>query len=245
MENKNNLKLPLISVITVCFNAGAELENTIRNFLQQTYKEKELVIIDGGSNDNTIAIIKKYGKNIKIWISEKDNGIYDAMNKGISLANGHILHFLNAGDYFYNENVLKTIAKIFVNNEEPDIIYGLAECFYDEEKIKYISGSVLKIEEAWKGMPVCHQSIFFRDEIFNLLGNYDLRYKNMADYELLLRIFHDGKNKLKSYYVNLPLSKYSLFGQSSKDYLKNLEEIENIVKNYYNLNLKKKFFFPS
>lgn len=105
-----------ISIITVCFNCADQLEKTILSYMSQTYNDKELIVVDGGSNDRTIEVINKYHENISKWISEPDEGIYDAMNKGLSLAVGEWVNFMNAGDVFTDKNVLTNIFKMQITN---------------------------------------------------------------------------------------------------------------------------------
>lgn len=241
--SKRKKSNPIISIVTVCLNSEKNLEETILSVLNQTYKKIEYIIIDGGSADNTLSIIKKYENKIDYWISEKDEGIYHAMNKGISVASGEILHFLNAGDVYYSNDVLTTINDIFNKKEDTGIVYGLAESFSEHENLKYINGGEIDKNRLWKGMPICHQSMFFKRDVFRILGGYDLDYSSMADYEFLLR-FVNTNHKFKLYYIDdKVLSRFDLYGFSSKDYLKNLKEIETLCKKYYQFNMAKRFYF--
>lgn len=243
MESFQN-KLPLISIVTVCLNNSKELEDTIISIKEQTYNNREYIVIDGGSTDNTLDIINKYKNNISYWISEKDNGVYDAMNKGISFVKGDIVNFLNAGDFYYDKKILSLVSKDYLENGFPDLIYGLAYCYSSEAQINYISGTRVKDDNLWKGMPICHQSIFFKKSLFNILGNFNLDYKTSADYEWLLRFRKNIKNyNFKDYFIDLPLTKFKLYGLSSSNYLENLNEIENISKKYFLFNFPKKLHF--
>ena len=242
--SKRKKSNPIISIVTVCLNSEKNLEETILSILNQTYKKIEYIIIDGGSTDNTLNIIKKYENKIDYWISKKDEGIYNAMNKGISVTNGKILHFLNAGDCFYNDKILELTSKEFIKNKNIGILYGLTECFSNDIGIKYIAGGEIDKERLWKGMPICHQSMFFNRSLFKIIGKYDQSFKAMADYEFLLRFINSyNSHRLKAFFVNVPLSKYSLYGLSSKDYIPSLKEIKIISKKYYNFNLIQKIYF--
>lgn len=242
--SKGREKNPIISIVTVCLNSEKNLEETILSVLNQTYKKIEYAIIDGGSTDNTLDIVKKYENKIDYWISEKDEGIYHAMNKGISVASGEILHFLNAGDCFYNDKILELISKEFIKNKNIGIVYGLTECFSNDIGIEYIAGGKINKEKLWKGMPVCHQSIFFKKELFEKIGPYDTRFKSMADYEFILRFFNNYRSHgFKVYFLNMPLCKFDLYGFSSKNYLKNLDEIERVSKSYYRFGFIHHFYF--
>ena len=115
--------MPKITIITVCYNAISTIEDTIKSVLSQTYENLEYIIIDGGSIDGTIDIIKKYEKQISYWQSEPDKGVYDAMNKGIKLSTGEWINFMNAGDSFYNTEVLQSL-NLYFSDSQTDIIYG-------------------------------------------------------------------------------------------------------------------------
>lgn len=240
-KEKKDIK---ISVVTVCLNDKQKLEKTILNVLGQDYKNKEFIIIDGGSSDGTTEVIKKYEPHIHYWVSEKDNGIYDAMNKGIKVATGDYIYFLNAGDLIYGSHVFKKMAEIIKNNENIGIIYGLAECFSKEDAISYISGAKINRGDLWKGMPVCHQSIFFKKELFNIIGFYNTKFKSRADYELLLRFFYNQKKHgLGGCFVDMPICKFNLYGYSSKNYLRNLDGIRNVSHKYHRFNNLQKLYF--
>ena len=127
--NSPKSDLPLISVVTVVFNGVDMLEQTIRSIVSQTYPNVEFIVIDGGSTDGTIDLIKKYEHKISYWTSEKDGGIYDAMNKGTAVATGEWIGFMNAGDSYFDETVL---AKIFSQPIDADIVYGLTKRIFPE-----------------------------------------------------------------------------------------------------------------
>lgn len=179
-----------LTIITVTFNAGKDLERTIQSVISQTsFAQIEYMIIDGGSKDNTIEIIKKYESFLSKWISEKDRGIYDAMNKGIALASGEWINFMNAGDTFVNEQVVATVFK--GNIEKTDIVYGNYVIAYQtfKKKIntpKELAGS-LKLY-----MPLNHQSTFIRTELARS-HPYSLDYRIASDYEQVLFFYLSGK----------------------------------------------------
>lgn len=148
-------KPPRITVITVVFNGQEYIERTILSVVGQTYPNLEYIIIDGGSTDGTIDIIRKYEDKIAYWQSEKDFGIYDAMNKGLSKANGCWVNFMNAGDVFYT---LDTVTEIFAaGRQRATVIYGDVEILYPDLVRTQGSGTP---ENLWKGMQFCHQSVF-------------------------------------------------------------------------------------
>jgi len=189
------MDLPLISIITVVLNSVDCIENTIQSVINQTYPNKEYIIIDGGSTDGTLDIIKKYDGHINYFVSEPDKGIYDAMNKGIKYAKGDKIIFLGAGDCFYNNEVLTQVAP-FLNKY--DFVYGnvILKSPVDSKEIIY-DGKFSSYKLTIKN--ICHQGIFYDKGLFTKYGHYDLMYKIWADYEFNLRVFRKTKKK----YLNL------------------------------------------
>jgi glycosyltransferase involved in cell wall biosynthesis len=176
---------PKISVITVVYNARATILLTANSVFSQTYSNLEYIIIDGKSTDGTIEIIKKIQNKLQYWISEKDNGIYDAMNKGIKASKGEWIIFLGADDVFYDEEVL---TKIFTGNklESVDFLYGDVIL---KSKGKIFGGS--RSYDQLIDRNINHQSIFYRKTIFEKIGLFNLKYKILADYEFNLHIFRN------------------------------------------------------
>jgi glycosyltransferase involved in cell wall biosynthesis len=174
-----------ISIITVVYNGEKVLERTIESIRNQSFRDIEYLIIDGNSKDGTKAIIEKYKADISKWISEPDKGLYDAMNKGLKLATGEYVLFLNAGDQFQEKNTLKNV---FQNQPGADVYYG--ETMMVDEANKDIGLRRLKAPEtlSWKslinGMLVCHQSFIMRREI---APEYNLSYRISSDYEWMLQ----------------------------------------------------------
>jgi len=209
----NNTQSPLITIITVAYNAVKDIENTILSVLNQTYPNIEYIIIDGGSTDGTLDIIKKYEDKISYWVSEPDKGIYDAMNKGTLKATGVWLNFMNAGDTFYDQQVLE---KVFKDNDwsDTDVIYG-------DVYVKYKGGSKLKktlpIKHLEKGMPFCHQSSFVRTTLQKQFL-FNTNYKICADYDFFYTLY---KKKFYFKYTNILIAKF-LNGGVSTDAIFNL-----------------------
>jgi len=201
MDNKK----PLISIITVSFNSVKTIEKTILSVINQTYKNIEYLIIDGGSTDGTIDIIKKYNDKISYWVSEKDNGIYDAMNKGVIMATGDYLNFMNSDDYFFNDKVLFEVIP-YLNNEY-NIVYGNVEVIYNNFRI--IKKEPLP-KYLWMGS-VNHQSTFFKNKIIQKY-KYNTNNKLVADYELFLNIYYNEGKILK---IEKTIASYSNNGISS------------------------------
>lgn len=190
---------PKISVVTVCYNAIDSIEKTILSVINQTYQNIEYIIIDGGSTDGTVNIIKKYADYITYWVSEPDKGIYDAMNKSLNYLNGDFVLFLNSGDTFYT---VETVSLVFSNHEyskEIDVIYGDTKYIMKWGWYELIPD---KIEKMSIRCPFCHQSAFIRTHSI-LLYRYDIRYKFAADYNLFHTMWKEGH---KMTYVPITLS---------------------------------------
>lgn len=199
---------PLITIITVVFNGERFIENTILSVINQSYQNIEYIIIDGGSNDHTLDIIKKYDYGIDYWISESDEGIYDAMNKGINLATGSWINFMNAGDLFCTLDIINSINGF---DDTYDIIYG-DSLVYDGKanssilvKAKNLSRFNLLF---WQTRTVCHQSIFLKT---NLVSNFSLNYVLKSELDQYFKYV-----SYRSLKLNLPICKYLIGGQSAK-----------------------------
>lgn len=184
--------LPVVSVITVVYNSLSLIEKTIRSIAGQTYPNLEFIVIDGGSSDGTVEIIRLYEKQISYWISEPDRGIYDAMNKGLAAASGDYVWFINAGDRIYADDILE---KIFVGDKGPAkreyglIYYGdtmIVDSEYREVGLRRLRPpEVLTWNSFRKGMLVCHQAIIVSREIAE---PFDPQYKHSADFDWIVRV---------------------------------------------------------
>lgn len=190
-----------ISIITVTWNSDKTLRDTIESALRQSYKDIEYIIIDGGSKDKTVDIIKEYEPLFKgrlKWISEKDNGIYDAMNKGIKMATGNVVGILNSDDFFTSDDVIEKIVEGF--NENLDAVYGdihfvnpdnLQKC------VRYYSSKIFKRSLMRMGFIPAHPSFYCRKECFDKFGYYKTDYKIGADFDLLLRFIYLNRIRIK------------------------------------------------
>jgi len=197
-HKKNISGCPLVSAITVVKNGEKYLEQTIKSVINQTYTNIEYVIIDGGSTDNTLDIIQKYENKIDYWVSENDKGIYDGMNKGVDLAKGEWIVFLNAGDRFYKSN---TIEKIFLgNNYNADFIYGDCKIVYNSKFSRIQQAG--EIKNLWKGMIFSHQSLFVRYDVFRKY-KFNINNKIGADFEFIYSCYI---NKYKFYNIHFPVA---------------------------------------
>lgn len=178
-----------ISIITVCYNSAATIEKTILSVAAQSYKNIEYLIIDGNSKDNTVGIIKKHENKINKWISESDKGLYDAMNKGIEMATGDLIGILNSDDVFNNELVLEEVANFHQTNIIDASVGNIIQHKENGKIIRIYSSKYWRPDKLRIGFMPPHPSIFFKKELFNKFGNYDLGFKIGADYELITRFF--------------------------------------------------------
>ena len=221
--SKKVKELPLITVITVSFNCKEEIKTTIKSVINQSYPNIEYIIVDGGSEDGTLDVIKKYTEYIDYWISEPDKGLYDAMNKGIQLSQGKWIIFLNAGDTFFTEKTVENVV-LKTGGKNVDILYGDAiVSFKGMEKI-FRAGPPEKLE---KEMVLAHPSTFVKSKVLkeNL---FDTSYKVAADFELIRRLWKKGK---KFMYVNEIISVVNTTEESisSKYYELSLDECRKIT----------------
>ena len=180
---------PPITVITVCYNAFATIERTILSVVNQTYQNIEYIVIDGASTDGTIDIINKYRDRITYFLTEPDKGIYDAMNKGIKLATGDWINFMNSGDVFYNNSTIEKVFNAGVYPEKIKVLYGdvVIKAGAQNEYVKHINVS----EESEVPFNINHQSCFTRRDILIAIG-FDTTYKIAADANLFFEIYRRG-----------------------------------------------------
>jgi len=221
-----------ISVITVVFNGEETIEATIQSVLSQRYKNIEYIIIDGGSVDGTRAIILKYKGRIAKYVSEKDNGIYDAMNKGIKIATGDLVYFLNSDDVLYDTDVIKKVSEKF-QTEKWDYIYGGVVCrniFGSKQNnifLKKITESSIK-----RGQNIPHQSLFVKRDVFDEIGVFKCNLKVNADYDFECRLVKASK---KGVFIKYLISYYSQDGYSSKGGFDLYKEKTSVIKENFGL----------
>lgn len=209
-----------ISIITPSYNSAATIARTINSVIAQNYSDLEYIIIDGVSTDDTAKIVSSYQNKINInFISEPDNGIYDAMNKGIKMASGDIVGILNSDDLFSGDDVLSTIADAFANNQA-DIVYGDIQYFSDNPKkiIRYWETGEYKNSKLNNGWTIPHPALFVKKTVYDLAGLYDSNFKIAGDYEFILRILKKHNFSLK--YIPKVFVKMFAGGVSGRD-LKN------------------------
>lgn len=219
---------PKLSVITIVYNNVAAIERTMLSVLNQTYKNIEYIVIDGASNDGTFDVIKKYESNISKFISEPDGGIYDAMNKGLAMATGDYVLFMNSGDEIYSKH---TVEDVFASAPSADIYYGETEMY--DENWQSLGQRRHQIPEHfnWKsfkfGMNISHQAIYVKR---SLTEPYDLHYKYSADIDWIIKIAKKASNIVNTHQY---VAKYLVGGMSKKKHRESLIERFNIFSKYY------------
>jgi glycosyltransferase involved in cell wall biosynthesis len=226
---------PKFSIITVTYNAEKVLEDTIQSVIFQTYRNVEYIIVDGASKDHTLEIVNKYHNRINKVISEPDKGLYDAMNKGIQLATGNYLCFLNAGDKFHDSETLQKIVHTLKGQELPDVIYGETAIVDEEGHFLHMRRLSAPAHLNWKsfkqGMLVCHQAFFANRELaINHL--YDLQYRFSADFDWCIRIMKKAKCL---HNTQLTLIDYLNEGMTTKNHKASLKERFCIMAKHYGL----------
>lgn len=230
MHNIHHLH-PKFSIITVTYNAGATLEDTIQSVITQSYKNLEYIIVDGGSKDRTLDIIRQYRTHIHTVVSEPDRGLYDAMNKGIRLATGDYICFLNAGDELHEDDTLLMMVHSITGNVLPDVLYG-ETAIVDEEghflRMRRLSAPEhLTWKSFRKGMLVCHQAFFARRD---LVEPFDLNYRFSADFDWCIRIM---KKSQTLHNTHLTLIDYLNEGMTTRNHKASLKERFRIMCKYY------------
>lgn len=221
-----------ISIITVCYNSETTIEDTLKSVLKQTYKDYEYIIVDGKSKDNTLDIIKKYETKFKgrlKWISERDKGLYDAMNKGIKMASGDIVGIINSDDILADKMVFKKIIRTF-ENRNCDAIY--ADLVIKDENLD----KTVRVFNAKKGNYKVgwyppHPTLYVKKKLYDKYGTYNQKYKIAADYDFMLRILK--KSKLKICYINEVMVHMRSGGISTagiKGYYKSFKESFLVLK---------------
>lgn len=227
----HNHPTPKFSVITVCYNAEATLEDTIQSVISQTYHHVEYIIVDGASKDRTMDIVNRYRDRISVVVSEPDKGLYDAMNKGIRLATGDYLCFLNAGDSFHEDDTLQQMVHSIHTLQLPDVLYGETELVDHEGHFLRMRRLQAPEHLTWKsfrqGMLVCHQAFFARRD---LVMPYDLRYRFSADFDWCIKIMKKSK---VLHNTHLTLIDYLAEGMTTRNHQASLKERFRIMARHY------------
>lgn len=219
---------PKISIITIVYNNVRDIEYTIRSVMKQTYPNIEYIVIDGLSTDGTLDVLLKYKEEITTLVSEPDKGIYDAMNKGLALATGEYVLFLNSGDELYED---MTLEKVISSGDNADIYYGETKLIREDREV--IGDRRHKTPERfdWKsfkyGMNVCHQAIYIRR---SLTSPYDTQYKLSADIDWVIKAAQKAEKIVN---VRQYVAKYLVGGMSQQRHKESLKERYAIFKKYY------------
>jgi len=220
-SQKYAMEYPKITILTAVFNAVSELEATIQSVLDQKYRSIEYIIIDGGSTDGTVDMIRKYASALAFWISEPDRGISDAWNKGLSHSTGDYVGFLNAGDRYMPEAVASVALQVgYADFVWGDMIWqgaGEGEVFKGRESYASIVRYV---------MPFNHPSMFFKRSTINRVGGYDLKYRYAMDYDLVRKIISDGGS---GHYIPSVVATMASGGIHDRNYAKTVAEVERIA----------------
>lgn len=207
-----------ISIITVCFNAAQTIERAMRSVDAQTYPHIEHIIVDGASTDNTLEIVNKYVAKVNKLVSEKDNGIYDAMNKGIALSTGDVLYFLNADDYFCDDNVVKDVAQAFADDSSRTLVYGQIKPVNAPNHVETLPRKYpIKSADDFLYHTICHQAIFAKRSLFSSVGVFNCQYKYAADYEWQIKAYQ--YNPSGFFYLNREIANFYYLG---RNYLNNV-----------------------
>ena len=216
-------KLPKITIITVAYNSANTIRDTIKSIIAQDYNNIEYIIIDGGSSDETVDIIKEFPDMIDYYISEKDRGIYDAMNKGILAATGDIIGILNSDDFYPNNFVISNVVKSF-KQQVCDAVYG--DLVYvdakDTSKIKrYWQAGTYSTSQIKNGWMLPHPTFFVKSSIYKRFGLYNIELKQAADYKMILKLLY--KHNISTAYIPMILVKMRMGGASNISLIQRLK----------------------
>jgi glycosyltransferase involved in cell wall biosynthesis len=235
---------PRVSVITITYNADRPLKKTIESIINQSNKEFEYLIVDGDSSDGTMAIVRDFESRVSEgefgispeqfrWISEPDEGLYDAMNKAINLAKSDFVWFINAGDKIYSPETLQQVVDAIDQNPDADVFYGQSIIIGQNDEIlgerHRIAPVKLTKKSLLDGLVVCHQSVIVRR---NIAPQYDLQYRLTADYDWMCRVLDASR---KNVYIDGYLSKFQTAGLSSQRRKQSLKERFVIMKRHFGL----------
>ena len=217
--------MPKLSIITINYNNSKGLAKTIETVLEQTFEDYEYIIIDGGSTDGSVDIIKAHADKITYWVSEKDAGVYNAMNKGIVKATGEYCYFLNSGDYLWKRDVLE---KVFKESNSEDIVYG-----------NMINGKILQVNHGPHPLTfydlfihtIYHQSAFIKKALFDKIGLYSEHFKVISDWEFFVKAI--CIEHCSYCYVNIDIALYEVGGLSFQDHESNERDRHIVLKQLF------------
>jgi len=217
---------PLLSIITVVFNGAVHIERAFESVLIQDYANIEYIVVDGGSSDGTVEIIKGHENIIDFWISEPDNGIYDAMNKGVVISKGDLIGFLNSDDY-YEPGSIKEVITAYLEAGCRGIYFGNSFVIQEDLGIRYLSVGKPSL---WRGLGFKHQAMFVHRYVHQQHGLYNAAYRIAADYDFVMNAASKG---VRLVHINKYLVNYSNTGVSGINRTETLSEIRMISRGYY------------
>lgn len=228
-----------ISIITVCLNAKDSIEKTFESLKNQTYKNIEHIVIDGVSTDGTLDIINKYKDSIAHFVSEKDSGIYNAMNKGLKYVTGDIVYFLNATDSLHDDNVIEKVINEFKKHPDLEMLWGDIEFTEKGKEPRIHKNNGVNIKSDFLYNNPCHQAIFYKSELFKKYGNYDEDIKIFGDCDFNVRVLVTNNARCK--YIPEIIACFEIGGISTSS-----EESDRLLHKadrlkVYNKNFKHKF----
>ncbi|TDY13591.1 glycosyltransferase family 2 protein [Meridianimaribacter flavus] len=232
------IETPKISIITVVYNGEAYLQQTINSIKKQTYKNVEYIIIDGGSTDKTIDIINDNEKTISKWVSEPDNGLYDAMNKGIKMASGELIGIVNSDDWYEN-NTVEQVVNAYIKNKEKKIFHGDKNCIKLNGDIKLKKAKNNPFLIKYYGMVLNHPTMFVHKDIYKHY-QYNTQLRSVSDYQFTLTNYLDNKNKF--HYIPQVLSNFRLGGISGNLKFKKILSENYIARKNAGMNFASRSF---
>lgn len=230
------------SIITVTYNSEETLNRTFESIYNQNHKDLEYIIVDGNSTDGTVELIKdfkprfeqKFEGNLK-WVSEDDQGIFDAMNKGILKATGDVISLLNSDDWYQNDT-LETVSQYFQKNPKIDLLHGDMNIYDQNLNLEKVYGKRRSLLSFAEKPPFSHPTCFVKESVYEKIGNFDLKFENTADYDWMLRVYNDPSINTK--YISEVLTNFRLGGNStSGDYYFSSEIFQTLRKNNFSLPL--------
>ncbi|TKG95374.1 glycosyltransferase [Puteibacter caeruleilacunae] len=224
-----------VSIITICYNNERDIEDTLLSVINQNYTDIEYIVVDGGSTDDTLSLIEKHSSHITKLISEEDNGLYDAINKGLRCATGNIVGLIHAGDRLYSNDTIKKIVEHF-NRYNIDISYGNSKIVNEKgQSIRVNKSPEFTRSLVRRGWMPSHQSIYVKTELISKFGYYNLDLHPSSDYEWFLRYFYFNKARIKR--LNEYIIYFSLGGISTQSYTSRLKsESKNQIKQCWRIN---------
>jgi len=229
-----------VSIITVCFNSEATIEDTLKSVASQTYSNIEYIVIDGLSTDNTNKIVKKYSNIVSIHISEKDKGLYDAMNKGIQLATGDVIGILNSDDVFSNEAIIQEVVGSIHNIDCVYADIGFYKEYDLDKKVRHYSSSGFSLPKLSRGIMPAHPSLYVRRECYAKVGLYSMDYLIASDFDMVIRLF--SLPNFKSHYVPIEFVKMRMGGVSTGGLKANIQLNKEILHSCREHNIKTSWF---